>query len=448
MSKIEARVTAAVGASGVLLLFASLTLPWFQEPDSKPGDGSVIVAREAPATLAFSILCLVALTVLLRLLSSKKRRRQAAAKVAAALLASLLFYPHAVMIWCPATSARATALLDQHLSLSSSAGDTFISDENKTTGWKDRVYVADLLQKAAVVRTPSWSPDAVPFGRPHDLFEWFGYSNAFCFFVAPGWALALLGSLLLLIGLCRAPRGLDLSCAAGAGRVGVACFAALGLLFLLPAAVCAFQVERARGAAEQGLLSLSLARLQQAARLLPVISRNGDYVQQVGNLESRLGMQTAEAELHRATILQRQGEFDAADTLFLSLLAPAGSAGDAIHEEAARGLLRQGIRSLNSGEVASAIVALETVLRAEPTNLKASYALELAYLRASRFEAVAPLAARMRKIYHYMGTLTKVPVLGANDENLAMAAFLKGDAVAAHVAWQKLGDPKRLRKEP
>jgi hypothetical protein len=103
---------------------------------------------------------------------------------------------------------------------------------------------------------------------------------------------------------------------------------------------------------------------------------------------------------------------------------------------------------LNSGEFPNAIDALGEVLRVEPTNVKANYALELAYLRSARFEALPPLAARMRDIYHYLGTLTKVPVLGINEENVAMAAFLKGDAVAAHRAWQKLSDPKRLRTEP
>jgi hypothetical protein len=447
-ARVDTRIATGVGACGALLLLVSSALSWFRVPEGVPGNAFAIVGREAPATLAFRLLSLFGLAAIVRLVLRKRRPRRVAAEVAAALGAVLLFYPHAVMVWCPATAAEASALLEQHLSLSSSAGDTFISDENKTTGWKDRVYVAEILQKTAVVRTPSLSPDAVPFGHLHDFFEWFGYSNAFCFFVGPGWALAILGCLLLLIGLCRAPLGLDLGCAAAAGRVGASCCAVFGLCCLVPAAACVLQIERARGAAERGLLSLSLTRLEQAARLLPVIRRNGDFVEQLGILQSRLGMPTAEAELHRATILQRQGQFEPADAIFRSLLASEGSASDVIHQEGARGLLRQGIRSLNSGELASATDVLETVLQVEPTNVKANYALELAYLRSSRFEAVAPLASRMRSIYHHFSTLTKVPVLGANDENLALAAFLKGDAVAAHLAWQKLSDPKRLRKEP
>jgi hypothetical protein len=445
--RLDVRIATGVGGLGAAaVLLASVALPWFRVPEGALGDDFGIVGREAPATLAFRLLCLLSVGSILWLVL-RRRRRRTAAEVAAAFLAVLLFYPHAVMVWCPATAAKATALLQQHVSLSSSAGDTFVSDENKTTGWKDRVYVPELLQETAVVDTPSFSPQAVPFGHPRELLEWFGYSNAFCFFVAPGWAFAILGALLILIGLCRAPLGLDLSSAAAAGRIGASCCAVLILLCMVPAVFCAFEIERARGATEQGLLSLSLGRLELAGRILPVIRHNGDFVEQLGILESGLGMQTAEAELHRATTLQRQGQFEPAEAIFRAL-ASDPSADDVIHREAARGLLRRGIRYLNSGEFPNAIDALGEVLRVEPTNVKANYALELAYLRSARFEALPPLAARMRDIYHYLGTLTKVPVLGINEENVAMAAFLKGDAVAAHRAWQKLSDPKRLRTEP
>jgi hypothetical protein len=259
-----------------------------------------------------------------------------------------------------------------------------------------------------------------------------------------GWALALSGAALLLLVACRGPNWRTLRDAA---LHGAASLAAASALALLPALACAVEVERARDAAESGLLRLSLDRLEVAGALLPVVWEAGDFLDQVGMLQSRLDISTPEASLHDAKALALRGRLQRADALF-GLIARSEGVNRSVRREAARGLLRQGIRELDAGETTAGLAALETVLEMDPCNVKANYALQIANLRMGRYEAIDPLAARMRAVYRYFGTLTKVPVLAATQENVAHAAYLAGDPAGAQAAWKKLSDPKLLRTEP
>jgi hypothetical protein len=395
--------------------------------------------------MAFKVIVAVCATAALA--GARASRRPRAVRIMATLLSALLLFPHAVMVWCPETAGKATWLHAQHEGLTWTGGDTWTSGENKNIGWKDRVSVADMLEEVGVMRTPALSPGTVPFASVHDLLDWLGYSNSFCFFVRGGWGFALAGSVLLLIALCRGAHGPDRRSILDASRSGGAALAVAIAICLLPAALCALQIERARVAAERGSLALSLRRLELASKLLPVTTQNSDLVDQIGLLQARLGMQTSEASLYRAKTLERLGHLDEAEVLFASILSSAGPPGP-VRREASRALLRRGIRELNSGEAKSALETLEAVLGADPCNVKANYALQMAYLRLMRFDSVGPLAARMRRVYRFFNTLTKLPVLAATEENVAFAAYLAGDSVAAHSAWTKLSDPKLLRTEP
>jgi tetratricopeptide (TPR) repeat protein len=262
-----------------------------------------------------------------------------------------------------------------------------------------------------------------------------------------GWLLALVGAALVLIGACRGEGGPDFPTVRAAARAGVLTGAAAIVLALLPATLCAVQIERARAAVERGDLALALSRLEWAARILPVLRHNGDFVDEVGLLHGRLGRRTPEAALRESRILLQQGRFDEAE-LALTSMAEDPSSPPVVHVEAVRALLRRGIRELNSGATAAAVETLESVLAVDPCNVKANYGLELAYLRTGRLASVAPLAARMRKVYRLVNTLSKVPVLAAVQENVAYAAYFGGDADGALSARQLLSDPKALTKEP
>jgi hypothetical protein len=437
---------AALVAAGAALLVTSVAMHWFGVPDAPPSapDAPLVVAlREAPATLVFKALCLGAL-VAAGLLARRTADRR---RVVAGLAAVLLLYPHAVMVWCPATAARAAWLEDQHTSLVWAGGDMWSGDEDKRFAWKGRVYVAPIAAEIRVVRTPAFEPVATPFGDIHDLLDWFGYSNPFCLFVRAGWAAALGGCVLMLAGLARGEGRAGRRALGDCVRAGCASAAIAGALALAPAAACAVVLALARSAASRGEYVKSLGLVRASTRLLPVLAANTDVVAEIGLLETRLGVKSLQADLYAARARAAVGDFDVADEIFTAIARDPRSP-LVVRREAVRGLLQRGIRLLNSGETNAAAALLEAVLDADPCAVKANYALELAYLRAGRFASVEPLAARMRRVYGAFGTLTKMPVLGAVDENVADARYLSGDVAGAYAAWQLLSNPKALRSQP
>jgi hypothetical protein len=442
------RLPLAVAGLGVVLLLASVVMRWFAVPyAAADARGALTIAvRDAPVTPVFKALCVLALAAGGWVARRSARPLLVTTRILAALLAALLLYPHAVMVWCPKISAEAEWFHEQHASLTWGGGDIWTSGEYKNFGWKERVYIAPMPEEAGVMDTPSFGPTVVPFESLHDLVNWFGYSKSFCLFASTGWGYALTGAVLLLVAVCRARSGPDRRRIVEACGVGAALLGAASALCLLPAALCAFQIERAHDAAERGLLAVSLERLELAARLLPMIRENGDVVDQIGSLEARLGRQTPAANLHYAKTLERRGKLDEAQHVFASVLRESSEG--TIRREAERGLLSRAIDQLNSGQAEDAVANLEAVLAADPCNLKANYAMEAAYLRVRRLESVEALAARMRAVYKYFGSITKVTVLAAAQENVAEAAYLRGDALAAHLAKKKLSDPKLIRTEP
>jgi hypothetical protein len=319
--------------------------------------------------------------------------------------------------------------------------------ETKGFGAKDRVYVTDMPEHVSVVRTPAMSPELVPFGSLRDVVFWLGYCSAFCLFARLGWLMALLGAGCVAASACRGEHRFDFTVMRVACSRCARSSLALLVATALPAGFCALQIERARSAAERGEFALALGRLEWARTLVPLLRTNGDVVDQIGLLHARLGLQTPESMLHSSQVLIRHGRFDEGEGPLVSMEDdPALPL--TVRLEAARALLRRGIRQLNAGATAASIATIESVLRSDPGNIKANYALEIAYLRTGRFESVAPLAGQMRKVYHSINTITKPPVLAAVEENVAYAAYFAGDVAAAHAARQLLGDPKALTKEP
>jgi hypothetical protein len=102
------------------------------------------------------------------------------------------------------------------------------------------------------------------------------------------------------------------------------------------------------------------------------------------------------------------------------------------------------MRKLNAGETESSIQSLETVLNADAANLKANYVLQLAYLRASRFDSLRSLARTMRKTYLSFSDDRRLPIMATAQENLAYASYLENDPMGAQKVWATLCDPKYL----
>jgi hypothetical protein len=440
----------AVGAFGALLLMVSAGLPWFHVPESAVDDS--VSGGEAPVSVAFRVLCLVAAVGLPLLVHRPAAARAAGAGGTAGagrcagLLALLLLFPYAVMIGCPATSAKAGWLHVQHQSLTWFGGDIFGLQELKEVDWKGHASAAELLDRSTAMSVPAMRPSMVPFGSLQDLLQWLGYSNEFCQFVGAGWAVALAGSVLLLLASCRGRDEVHRHLLGAAARTFVACSTAGVVLALLPIGFAAFELDRARDAAQRGQPGVALERIELASRVLPAVRESSDLALQRGLLQAGLRLETPEAMLYRARVLQSEDRLEQADSVFGALLVSGPSEGP-VHREAIRGILRRGIRQLNAGETTLAVESLEDVLRTDPCNVKASYVLQLAYLRAARFESMRKLVRRMRDTYRYFNSDTKVPILAAAQENVAYAAYLENDPLGAHMAWKTLGDARLLTEE-
>jgi|HubBroStandDraft_4_1064222.scaffolds.fasta_scaffold38318_2 tetratricopeptide (TPR) repeat protein len=438
-----------VGLVGLGLLFGASWLRWFAVPEGHPDlplGTSAVFSVEAGASYFYKILCIAAIGGIVLVALRLAEPRRVVAGIVGVFFAALLFFPHIVMIWSPAVSARATWLDLEHLNLIATTGDEWEGSEVKAFDWKANVYASDLPGSAAVIRTPSLHPTLTPFGSLKEMLGWLGYSTAYCNFVCFGWFMAMAGALLLLVSTARSARGPDFEPLTVWAKTFAMAMGAAIAVSLVPAGLCAWQIDRARAAYERGEFALALDELESAASIVPAIRTNGDFVEQRGLVDTRLNRNTAEAELHRARALVQTGHFEEAEAYFAAL-AGASHIGDGVRLEATRQLIRRGIRKLNSGAIGSAIETLEGVLRRDPCDIKASYALQLAYLRTGESDAVQSLGRRMRSTYAFFNSLDKLPVLGAVQENVMYAAYLRGDVTATQAARQLLTDPSRLAKE-
>lgn len=413
------------GVLGYVLLFSAALLPWFQVPEARLIDGAVtIVGLEPHATVAFKALCLIAIAGA-GLVRRITHRRVPVARLMTLLLVALLLFPYSVMVWSPAVASRAGWLQAQHESMSWLGGDIYGEQEIKDVDFKRHVDVADAEMPVAAFPLPTWALSTFQWSRVPELIECLGYSNRFCQFVNKGWFVALAGALFALVPLCRGARGFRFHVCATIGRTGLASLAVAGALALTPVFAAGFLVASSRDAAQRGDHAASLRWLQRAARVLPAIAGDTDFVLQRGILESRLGKPTPAAALHHAALLDREGYSAQARDEYDSILGNEHS-GSALHRESVSALLRSSIRALNSGHAEVAVEALDCVLAHDHCNVKALYTLQLACLRTSRLERVPSLVARMDGVYRFFTTKTKSPVIASAYENAALAEYQHG----------------------
>ena len=104
-------------------------------------------------------------------------------------------------------------------------------------------------------------------------------------------------------------------------------------------------------------------------------------------------------------------------------------------------MLRAALHALNGQRNAIAIGWLEQVLHEEPCNLKANYALQLAYLRSDRRRDLERMVLEIAEIYKYLQMPTKTIVLSSSYENAMLAAFREHDLRAAHEFELKVKSP-------
>jgi tetratricopeptide (TPR) repeat protein len=286
---------------------------------------------------------------------------------------------------------------------------------------------------------PSSGLGAFQSGRLFVWFETLGYSNCFCQFVGPGWFAALLGASFLVMGECL-PDGRLSRRRFGLAILALLVTALLGLVAVsVPVVIASRRLERARRATALGLHDKAEGYLRSAIRVLPSLREDTFYIAQLGLLDYRRGqVTTSEGRIFFANQLEREGRYAQAAAMYSALLAeePEGSA---VRREASRSILRDGAYAFNAGRTEDAIRRFELVLREEPCNLKANYALQLAYLRTGRRAEVEDMVRRIEATYAHFHALTKAIVLAQSRENAMFATLKDGemDATFRHAVEAK-----------
>ena len=426
----------------LLLLLAATALPWFSVPGLRMAGGTATVAGIEPSVTAiFKVLCLAGIAGAW-LAMRAVRFRNHAARGLTLLLVALFLFPYFTMVWSGRVAARAGALQNQHESLSWLGGDIYGEQEIKDFEFKNRVAVTDAELPSAPFQMPDLPLHTMQWNRLPEIVEWLGYSDGFCEFVNAGWFAALAGAALSLAALCRMPEGFHFQTGRIACRTAMAALPAAIAGALLPLFAAGWLVSLARNATARGDHAESWKWLARAARVLPAIRENPDYLAQQGVSEAALHRSTPATALRAATLLDSQGFHAQARDEFKTVLSIAPQY-SALHREAVRGLLRSSIRLLRSGDAEAAVGTLDCVLEHDPCNIKALYALQLACLRTARFERLPKLVARFDEVYRFFNTDTKAPVVAAACENGALAEYLRGnigEALALHRV--SLGRPR------
>jgi len=429
----------AAAGLGVLLLLAGAAFPWFLVPE---WSGGAVRGVEPAVSGFFRALVLAAGLAALATPWAPARWRRLAAGLAAALLLAVLLFPTVLLHTAPDWAARAAWQWHQHDQLTGYSGDIYSSQEVRDASWQQRILVAQTPLQNRVLRPPTWSPVTLEWGRFFEIAEWLGLAPWFSQSLAQGWALAVAGSLLLLLVAVRTRALAEPEFARRFARRSTLVAGLVVALAMLPFFVCGHLLTRARSLAQSGRAAESLAFLERAATWVPAIREDGAWLLQVGLLEAGLQRPTPAAALYRARRLEEDGyaqQAQAGQRAALATSAPHS----ALRRELVKGLLSGAIEALNSGRIAPAIEELDAVLAADPCNLKANYALQIAAVRLGHLETLEALATRLLQTYRLLNTPTKCAVLSATQEHLAFARMQSGTPQGALASWRAAKRPPR-----
>jgi hypothetical protein len=254
-----------------------------------------------------------------------------------------------------------------------------------------------------------------------------GYTDSFCQFVGAGWFVAIVATLGLLAAGWSEDGVIQPGRIKTSVRFGLAAGLVCTLAALTPVLVVAVKVAAAREATARGEYETAAAHLDGAAAAFPLLNKDCVFAIQRGLLDWRLGrLDSPQARIYRAELYERQGQDAVAEHDYRDIMTSV-ERDTPVHHEACLGLLRIGIVALNTGHSNRATELIETVLEQEPCNIKANFALQLAYLRTSRRSELEQLVKRVERIYARYQFPTKMLIVSFSHENAKLAAYLAGD---------------------
>lgn len=430
-----------IGILGFGALVQSTRKNWFEVPQAplngadSPFDMIAVTPDCMPVFQAMMGIGLISLA------ASWAWRRQwtiLSTVIASALCLVPLAFPYFVMLRSPVVSAEAAWLQLQHDNLLWLGGDIYNNAEYSHRGWKSKAYLIDLPQQLAVVKLPSWSPWEIGLDRCGDLLLWLGYSNAFCNFVGRGWAMAIIGSQLLLLSTLQRKSEFQFPHAG----VAIAIFTGGFIISALVGWSLPFRasnhIRRSSELCSQRDFRASIDELDKAVALLPVLGQDTYYVAQRGVLERALGLETDYTRLGEAIDLESDARYDQAFARIVRLIE---SEDPAIRRESLRAVMRFAIQDYNCARFETSGDRFRIVLRQQPCNLKLIYLMQLQGIRESRPDMVYAMRDWMYEASSKMAFGTKTIVRAAANQHAVLAAGMEGDAPAISAAQDKAKRP-------
>ena len=337
---------------------------------------------------------------------------------AAGMLLVAMTFPYAVMIRCPTLAAQAAYLQAQHDNLTWLGGDIYAGAEFGSRGDKVKTYLIDTPKQLSVVRLPSWSPWEFGLHRCEDLMRWVGYTNVFCQFVGKGWAMAVVGSVMLYLA-SLGHRGELVFARAGVTMtvftVGAAVMSVIG--WAVPFAAVGW-VRSAAEASSVGDDQLSLDHLHRAVDWMPVLSQDTYYVAQRGVLDARLDRDTDFRRLGEVVAHEAAGRYEAAWDGLVPLM---DSSEPAVAREATRAVFRFAIQDFNSGRLRLADQRLRMVHRRQPCDVKAIYVAQILAIRNGRVRRSAEMRDHLRLAADQLNFGTTKVLRAVSEQNQAVA---------------------------
>ena len=427
-------VSRGLAVLAALLLVVALVKPWMEVPidiEERPGGVVHCITSRPRSAIPFRVTCFAFALIMGVGHAWRRRTSDRKAMLAAGFLSSQLFFPYVVMAWEPPLSARANWLQMQHENLVWLGGDLCTNLEFSHKSWKNFVYMVDTPRQINVIRMPATGLGTFQFGRLMTWFEMLGYSNRFCEFVKMGWITALFGTTFLIMAECLPGGRLDRRRTVRALMAGAVTFGVGIAMATTPVVFASLELDRCRMAVANGLYNDAERYLHKAIKALPAFREDTFYIAQLGLLDFRRGRKTFEGELFRANLLERQGRYAESMRTYQQLIKETPP-GTAVRRESVRAVLRAGLHALNGQRHVLACTWLEQVLHEEPCNLKANYALQLAYLRTGRRQDVERMVRRIAATYEFFQMPTKAIVLSSSYENAMFAAFREHDLEAAY----------------
>ncbi|MFT6178357.1 MAG: hypothetical protein ACJAQT_002791 [Akkermansiaceae bacterium] len=427
---------------GLLMVVASLVLPWFVLATAWADSGD-LVTRDARATRWFRVGLIVMLGTLF--LGGWVLRKKGVLNMvvvwAAVVLPVILWFPQWVIVHDSETSGEAAWLQQQHDNLTWLGGDVYRAHSERAIGAGMALNMQDPPLKLGAFRAPMVGVTSVGIAEVPDLIWWFGYNPAFSQFAGKGWFMAWMGVLFMGMGGFGFLRG-----AGGKRRRALLKRAALAggsvsaivlIAGFVPILAAGSSLKEARTQALAGDWQPAIASLDRAEQWMPALAFDTGIIFQRGRLESLMGGSGPCAKIYQVWELERAGHGGRAELLLGDLELKRELLPRVWARELSRSWLRVAVDDFNSGKIGKAGDRFAWLFEKEPMALQISFHRQLISLQEDKVMENRECQDRIEKIYKTFLRREKKGVIAASWWMLSQGELTAGNEMKALEARRK-----------